>query len=229
MSVSFDQPSFDEFDGDKEYLINLHDNNDSKDDLILIHKLIVDRFNSNIITYNANINSFKNIALYTEKEFKSIVITFINIYFDIYKLLIEIIKNDEDNKVLRNYNEIIIPILTAIDWYMLKLHAHIKQIIKYLANVEKILRIHGWCIVRGIWLFHHMSNFGPLQELKEEDNDIGESNFIQSIIDCQAFIHYNVYEKIRKNLENIYWFYKYPTSNAYNNETDLLKIFKQLI
>ena len=172
--------------------------------------------NFNIITYNANLNKYKELAIFLEKDLTHSHTELVSTYVKTAKFLAHYIKLDMQNSVSGNYSSLLSYFKTIFEIHAFNLFNKIQHIQEYVISAEEALKISGWLLIRGIWMVNH-TVFLPDRPSPQQQNF---SAFVHAISRETQYV-IRVSQKIIKKFENIHWLYKFLEMTTDNKIWDL--------
>lgn len=165
-------------------------------------RVLLNFLNTNIITYNANLNKYKDLAVFLEREITLAHTELVSTYVKTIKFLARLISLDMQNSVSSDYSSLLVYFKKLFELHAFNLFSKIQQIQEYVIRVEETLKVSGWLLIRGIWMVNHAVS------LQDRQQHYNFSVFVLAISRENQYI-YGVCQKIMKSFENIYWLYEY--------------------
>ena len=206
--------SFEE-DFDIPHLINFGNTYPPKNNKVL--RMLLNLLNINIITYNANLNKYKELAVFLEKYMTLAHTKLVSTYVETVKYLARLISLDMQNSVSSDYTSLLSYFKTLFRLHASNLLNEIKQIQEHVLHMEEILKVSGWLLIQGIWMVNHSISLQdrpppppppppPPSSPSHQQQNI--SGFILAMSRETLYIN-GICQKIIKKFENIYWLYEY--------------------
>ena len=189
-------------------IININSNNNN-------HKLLrmlLNLLNTNIITYNANLNKYKELAVFLEKYMTLAHTKLVSTYVETVKYLARLISLDMQNSVSSDYTSLLSYFKIFFRLHASNLLNEIKQIQEHVIHMEETLKVSGWLLIQGIWMVNHSISLQdrppPLPPPPPPQQHHNISSFILAMSRETLYIN-GICQKIIKTFENIYWLYQY--------------------
>ena len=200
MNESLENTSYEE-DFDLQYITNFGGKVSPTKSKIL--RALLKLLNTNIVTYNANLDKYKELGLYLERDLILAHTELVATYIKTVTFLARLISLDMQKSVSSNYSSLLVYFKNFFGLHASNLFSKIQQIQEYVIRVEDSLRFSGWLLIRGIWMVNCAASLQDRQQ-----NIFFSSDFVLAISRENQYL-YRVCQKIIKSFENIYWLYDY--------------------
>nr|BDT63567.1 MAG: hypothetical protein [Pasiphaea japonica whispovirus] len=160
------------------------------------------RLNLDIVIYNANVQRYKEMGEMIQREFVFIGNSLLQTYVALTKVFINHIKGNLRNFSSVPYNDLLDLIRRTLDMYMTEVWVTFEPIKRYLNLVEDTLVAHARCLMRILWHWHYPYSGPIVFKLKP-------NIFLKSIEANQTELHREIYAKIRRQFNDVWWIYNY--------------------